>query len=124
MSKLVTLLKAIGIMIAFVIALIVIGIIIHWNYYLHVFFIACAIIAGVYWLYRQMRPKKRYYFVLYSHGRGFGACYINVTGLFICKDVVDFINNKFFNGDGHIVVLNYKEISKEENEAQLKGGAK
>ncbi len=122
MSKLVALLKAICIMIVLIIAFIIIDIIISWNYYLHISFTACTIIAGVYWLYRQMRPKKRYYFVLYSHGTGFGACYIHVTGLFICKDVVDFINNNFFNGDGSIVVLNYKEITKEENEAQLKGG--
>ncbi|MCP3895666.1 MAG: hypothetical protein GY706_13715 [Bacteroides sp.] len=124
MSKLITLLKAIGIMIVFITAFIVISIIINWNYYLHISFIACTIIAGVYWLYRQMRPKKRYYFVSYTYGRGFGDCYIDVTGLFIRNDVEQFINNKLFNGAGSMVVLNYKEISKEEYEAQSKGGAK
>lgn len=117
-NKLITLLKAIGIMIALLIAAIITGIIINWSYYLHLFLIVCTIIVGVYWFYRQMRPKKRYYFVSYAHGRGFGACCINVTGLFIRKDVERFIKNEYFDSSDSIVILNYKELSKEEYEAQ------
>lgn len=114
-NKIITLLKAIGIMVAFVILALVMGFISNWSHILHLSILLIAFIAGIYYWYRHYRPKKRYYFVSYAHSKGFGCRTIAIKNpVFYLMEVMEFIKKESLNGESNAVILYYKELSEDE----------
>lgn len=87
-------------------------------------FTALLLLYGIYLIYRVLNPKKRYYFVSYAHNRGFGALSIGTQGFLIRKEAEEFINQENFGGMGSIAIIYYREISKDEYDAQRKEESK
>ncbi|MDD3038846.1 hypothetical protein [Bacteroides sp.] len=71
-----------------------------------------------------MRIKRKYYFVSYAYSKGFGnrTLFIN-DDVFLINEVSEFIKENLIP-ESDVVILYYKELSKEEYEAQTKGGNK
>lgn len=84
-------------------------------------FVAVLLLYGIYLIYRMLNPKKRYYFVSYVHAKGFGVSILWTQGYLIRKEAEAFINQEYFEGKDSIAILYYREISKDEYDAQRKG---
>lgn len=120
-AKLITILKAVAIMVALFFITLVLRIVADWSLYLHLFLIIGITIFGIYHFYGMMLPKKRYYFVSYSHGGGFGFCTLIINdNIFSALKVSEYIGDKYFGGERFIAILYYKELSKEEYNSQRK----
>ncbi|MCP4141293.1 MAG: hypothetical protein GY755_13585 [Chloroflexi bacterium] len=89
-----------------------------WAVYVATFFMLVSFIAREI---NERKNKKRYYFVSYSHTRGFGACNVEYDGVFDRIKIGKIIREAYFKKDEMIVVLNYKEISKKEYDINIKG---